>query len=1166
MHQLKIANHIALPLGVFFCLVLTANVYAQIVTDGSVGNPKNLGRVQNLPGPNFSIPESLGSPAGANLFHSFQDFNIQTGQSATFTGSNAIANVISRVTGGNPSNINGLLESTIGQADFYFLNPAGVMFGANARVDVPAAFHVSTANELRFADGLVYSANLQAPSNFSSASPEAFGFLGNQTGTISVVGSEITLDPGHKLSLSGGELKIEQAELSIDRGNIQLVAMGDAATILTIGGDPFEPAQGKLAISNSKIDVSGNGAGRVAIQGGVSEINSSSILADNKGPNNAGIETGIDIDATSLNIENSIVKTDAKGVGHAADLSVTVKDELVINNGVVIGSRTFAAGNAGSATFKVGNLNLAQSAAISTSTLSTGQGGNITIVANKDVTMSGRALIRTDASGSGNAGTIDLDVDTLSVSGGAQIFSGTFPNSTGHGGKITIVANKDVTASGAFIRSDTSGEGNSGTIDLDVGTLSVSARAQIFSGTLRNSKGQGGKITIVAKQDVTVSGGAFIRTSTSGEGNAGTIDLDVDTLSVTNGAAIFTNAFRSSTGQAGPIAIKATDKVTIAGTSSGLFTATSSSGNAGAINLQVGQLDLKDGAQIDSGARTGNTGQGGEIKIVANKNVTASGKSNTVSITSGGEIISGTFSTGNAGQVSVTSGMLTIDDQGSNFFTGISSSTSSDGNAGVVTVTVDGAVSIVNSGRITSATLAVEGEGDAGQVNLTAGTLTINGQESNTFTGIASSTVSGGNAGVVTVTVDGAVSIVNSGAISSATSYAEGDAGQVNLSAGTLMIDGKGNNAFTGITSLSLAGIANSDSTGDAGIVTVTVHGPVSIVSGGAISSSTFTRGDAEEVRVSAGMLTVDGQGSRIASVAGSDSSGQAGNITLNTNNLSIANGGTISIESQPTVDNVTLANIKPTEINITAQNLTLIDASISTESFGNVPAGSITLNIADTLSLDPSIITTAANNADGGSISINAKVIDLEDSRITTSVTGQGNGGDINLTSNFLILYSGFIQANTARANTEGGNIRINTGALIASQNQLFLGGNSPIPFQPGINVIQAASPDGVSGSVTITSPDLDIVGDLAGLEGELLDIGKLAQNSCTTPGGRQSSLASVGRGGLPESPESAISVVLDAERLKKLLRPGENLVAAEHPIEEEAGTPPLTVKQKQY
>src|SRR4051794_34803655 len=112
-------------------LLITAPVQAQIVTDGSVG-PK-----VSLSGGEIKIGADLGTRRGANLFHSFEKFGITTGQTATFTGPGTIKNVISRVTGGEVSNIDGTLASRVGQADLYFLNPAGVVFGPNARLDVP---------------------------------------------------------------------------------------------------------------------------------------------------------------------------------------------------------------------------------------------------------------------------------------------------------------------------------------------------------------------------------------------------------------------------------------------------------------------------------------------------------------------------------------------------------------------------------------------------------------------------------------------------------------------------------------------------------------------------------------------------------------------------------------------------------------------------------------------------------------------------------------------------------------------------------------------------------------------------------------------------------------------------------------------------------------------
>ena len=84
-------------------LIIALSTQAQITTDGTVGPP------QNLPGPDYQIGADLGQQRGGNLFHSFQDFNLQSWESATFSGPNSVQNVISRVTGGNPSRIDGLI-------------------------------------------------------------------------------------------------------------------------------------------------------------------------------------------------------------------------------------------------------------------------------------------------------------------------------------------------------------------------------------------------------------------------------------------------------------------------------------------------------------------------------------------------------------------------------------------------------------------------------------------------------------------------------------------------------------------------------------------------------------------------------------------------------------------------------------------------------------------------------------------------------------------------------------------------------------------------------------------------------------------------------------------------------------------------------------------------
>src|SRR3954464_10213615 len=131
----------------------------------------------SLTGSQVEIGANLGTRTGDNLFHSFEKFGIATGQSVTFTGPGTIRNVISRVTGGEVSNIDGTLRSTVGQADLYFLNPAGVIFGPNDQLDEPDSVHSSPAHELRLANGERFSALDKTGSGLTVAAPEAFGFL-----------------------------------------------------------------------------------------------------------------------------------------------------------------------------------------------------------------------------------------------------------------------------------------------------------------------------------------------------------------------------------------------------------------------------------------------------------------------------------------------------------------------------------------------------------------------------------------------------------------------------------------------------------------------------------------------------------------------------------------------------------------------------------------------------------------------------------------------------------------------------------------------------------------------------------------------------------------------------------------------------------------------------
>jgi len=153
------------------CLVPSVGAAQHITIDGS------LSAAQTLVGPNYTIGATLGKQVGSNLFHSFGIFGLSQGENATFSGPSSVTNVIGRVTGGTASSINGAINSTIAGANLYLINPSGVVFGPNARVNVSGSFHAATADYIRMSDGAKFQATNPSGSTLSAAPPAAFGFL-----------------------------------------------------------------------------------------------------------------------------------------------------------------------------------------------------------------------------------------------------------------------------------------------------------------------------------------------------------------------------------------------------------------------------------------------------------------------------------------------------------------------------------------------------------------------------------------------------------------------------------------------------------------------------------------------------------------------------------------------------------------------------------------------------------------------------------------------------------------------------------------------------------------------------------------------------------------------------------------------------------------------------
>jgi filamentous hemagglutinin family protein len=172
-----------------------------------------------------------GTQAGANLFHSFQQFGLSQGQIANFLSQPNIQNILGRVVGGNPSVINGLIQLTGGNSNLYIMNPAGVIFGSNASLNVPASFTATTANGIQVGNSWFGMNTIASDLKNLTGTPNAFAFtspstnIQNQTGVIVNQGN-LSVSQGKSITLVGG-IVINTGAIATPNGNINIVAVTD---------------------------------------------------------------------------------------------------------------------------------------------------------------------------------------------------------------------------------------------------------------------------------------------------------------------------------------------------------------------------------------------------------------------------------------------------------------------------------------------------------------------------------------------------------------------------------------------------------------------------------------------------------------------------------------------------------------------------------------------------------------------------------------------------------------------------------------------------------------------------------------------------------------------------------------------------------------------------
>lgn len=1030
-------------------LLGAATCPAQIVTDGTVG-PR-----ATLSGPDMTIGAELGTTKGANLFHSFQTFDIPTAHTATFTGPDQIQNVISRVTGGKASQLDGTLRSRVGKADVFLVNPSGVVMGPNARVDVPAAFHVSTADEVRFTDGSRYSASDPASSSLTMAAPESFGFLSPQPASLTINGSQLELKPGKTATLTAGDVSIagtsptQRAGVNVAGGTIRVEAVGGRGKQVPVNAASQTAGTGKLSIKHAGLGTIGDGGGQLSIRAGEIDLDNGWLFANNIGTTD--VISRIDLTATSrLTLTNqSSISSSTAASGQAGNISIRTGELQADGESAILsGASRGSEGAGGSLVLDVtGLLRLSGKTWIGTDTWGSGQAGEITVQAGRLELFSG-ATISSNIYGGGNAGQVAVHADELHLDGlSTGVMSLAAPGSQGRAGRVVIEVTKLARLSNdAFIGSDSYGAGNAGGVSLRTGALEAASGADISSNTYRqghagtvsvqaaalhltgintsiastsgqDASGQAGDVTIdvdglARLQDgawigsdtlstadagqtliragmLELSGDSSISSNTLGEGAAGNVEIDSYDLRLNDNSWITSLASLGATGRAGQVWVKVKGQAVLSDRSS-ILSSTFGPGDAGQVSVRAKMLNLLDVARIDSS--TYSSGNAGKVDVAADRLHISGAHSNQDM-----GILSTTFAEGQAGSVTVKAGALRIDGAGSEHFIGITSGSypQSTGNAGTVSVAVSGLLELLGGGQIDSSTYS---SGNAGQVDVTAGMLHISGAGSSQDMGILSATL------------------------------AEGHAGPVTVKAGALRIDGAGSGDFTGITSGTYP-----QSTGNAGTVNVEVTGLLELLGGAQIDSSAYSSGNAGEVLVKAGELRIDhvqdapfetGISSR------TQSSGNANRVTVDVRGLlDIANGGKI--------DSTTFAAGNADVVTIhagTAQllNGSSIESQARRRSTGQ--AGAVNLHVDGLLDLrdGSEVFTDTWGTGNAGTVTVTAGNLRLDNARLASQAnTGStGEAGDVSVTvDNLLELLHGGVISTSTWARGQAGDIVITAG-----------------------------------------------------------------------------------------------------------------------------------------